>query len=139
MRDPFRKPDAFHGGARTREEALEEAERAAGVHLIELEPRWARAWARILVGQPPWREKKIAGDAESGARHSSKRRPTKETPRASVWAILGIPAQSSVTEIKRAYRKRALETHPDHGGDPEAFRTVQRAYEEALVRAVRRG
>lgn len=49
-RDPFRKPDASSGGARTREEARLEAERAAGRSLVEIEPRWARAWARVLLG-----------------------------------------------------------------------------------------
>src|SRR3954451_10586603 len=53
-REPFRKPDAFSGGARSHEEALAQARRAAGVLLVEIEPYWARAWARVLLGRPPW-------------------------------------------------------------------------------------
>jgi hypothetical protein len=52
--------------------------------------------------------------------------------RASAWAILEIEPGASVAAIKRAYRRRALETHPDRGGDPEIFRAVQRAYERAV-------
>src|SRR5271168_4766775 len=69
MREPFRKPDAFQGGARTREEALAEAERVAGVRLVEIEPRWARAWGRLLVGQPAWIERR-GGRVEGVARTS---------------------------------------------------------------------
>lgn len=32
-------------------------------------------------------------------------------------------------EVKSIYRKRAQETHPDHGGNPDEFRKVQEAYE----------
>jgi hypothetical protein len=53
-REPFRKPDAFSGGARSPEDALVQARRAAGVPLVEIEPYWARAWARVLLGRPPW-------------------------------------------------------------------------------------
>ena len=40
-------------------------------------------------------------------------------------------------ELKAAYRKRALETHPDHGGDEASFRRVLHAYEEARRRIER--
>ena len=35
-------------------------------------------------------------------------------------------------ELKRAYRLKALETHPDSGGTPEAFREVHTAYQILL-------
>lgn len=47
-------------------------------------------------------------------------------------AILGFSAGSTptVAELKKAYRKKALETHPDKpGGSAEAFRTLTEAYE----------
>ena len=68
-REPFRKPDAFSGGARSHEEALAQARRAAGVLLVEIEPYWARAWARVLLGRPPW------GVRAEGAASSSAHRP----------------------------------------------------------------
>jgi hypothetical protein len=140
-REPFRKPDAFHGGARTRDDALAEAERAAGRRLVEIEPRWARAWARVLVGQAAWSktsaDEETRRDATAGGSRASGESTTGQEPRASVWAILGVTPQTTSAELKRAYRKRALETHPDHGGSAESFRDVQRAYEEAQRRIAR--
>lgn len=43
--------------------------------------------------------------------------------------VLGVRPGASGVEIKRAYRHRAAETHPDTGGDPEGFRVVTTAYE----------
>ncbi len=134
-REPFRKPDAYEGGARTREEALAAAERAAGLRLVEIEPRWARAWGRVLVGQPAWIAKR--GEATGAATSSPRAERSGEAPRASVWAILGVTPQATEAELKRAFRKRALETHPDRGGTAEAFRELQRAYEEAQRRSAR--
>jgi hypothetical protein len=47
----------------------------------------------------------------------------------SPYAILGILASASWAEIKSAYRKLVMETHPDRGGNAAAFRRVQAAYE----------
>lgn len=41
---------------------------------------------------------------------------------------LGVPRGASKEEIKKAYKKRALETHPDRGGDQEQFKQVNHAY-----------
>ena len=41
--------------------------------------------------------------------------------------VLGISWPTDTTSVKRAYRKRALETHPDHGGNEEMFKEVNRA------------
>ncbi len=134
-REPFRKPDAFEGGARSRREALAEAERAAAMHLVEIESRWARAWARVLVGQPPWMEKDAAAEtASSSGRQNAE---TTGTHPGSVWSILGVTAGATAAELRRAFRQRALETHPDKGGTADSFRLVQRAYEEALRRISR--
>jgi hypothetical protein len=131
-REPFRKPDSFAGGARSRDEALAQARSAAPVPLIEIEPRWARAWARVLLGQAPWSVR--AGEAP----HPSAR-PAPATPTApSIWEILGIPSRSTADDLKRAFRQRALATHPDRGGDPEAFRQMQSAFKEAERRIARR-
>lgn len=132
VRSPFLKPDASNGGARSHEEALAEACQVAGRELVLIEPHWARAWSRVLRGQEPW-----LGNA-SGPRVSSTRPPAPDEQRASLWSVLGVGPDASAEEVKRAYRKRALEAHPDRGGDPEVFRRVQRAYEQALVRVRKR-
>ncbi len=138
-REPFRKPDAFSGGARSHDEALAQARRAAGVPLVEIEPSWARAWARVLLGRAPW-----SARAEGAASSSAHRRSTTAPPHAakvtptSIWETLGITARATADELKRAFRQRALATHPDRGGDAEAFREVQRAFKEAQRRIARR-
>ena len=43
--------------------------------------------------------------------------------------VLGLKRSSSQEEIKKAFRKKAMETHPDKGGDPAEFRKVREAYE----------
>ena len=43
--------------------------------------------------------------------------------------ILQVQFPFSKQELKTAYRKKALETHPDSGGTAEAFRAVNTAYE----------
>ncbi len=42
---------------------------------------------------------------------------------------LGLRGPADAREVKRAYRRLARELHPDHGGDVDRFRDVQRAYE----------
>lgn len=49
---------------------------------------------------------------------------------ASPYDILQIDPDADESEIVRAYRERAKETHPDQGGTPEAFQRVRAAYEE---------
>lgn len=125
-RKPFQKPDAFAGGARTRAEAQAAAERAANCTLTEIESSWARAWANVLVGKEPWPSTRAESD------EAPKARTTANAP--SVWQTLGLEAGATVLEIKRAYRARALQTHPDRGGSANEFRAVQSAYESALKR-----
>jgi hypothetical protein len=43
--------------------------------------------------------------------------------------VLGLKRSSSQEEIKKAFREKAMETHPDKGGDPAEFRKVREAYE----------
>jgi DnaJ family protein A protein 2 len=49
--------------------------------------------------------------------------------RRSHYEVLGVSKTADDTEIKKAYRRAALEHHPDKGGDPEKFREIQKAYE----------
>jgi len=63
------------------------------------------------------------------------------------YDILGISRDSSIDDIKKAYKKAALAHHPDKGGDPEKFKEVsaaaetltddrkRRDYDSALLRA----
>lgn len=44
-------------------------------------------------------------------------------------AVLGVPEHASVDDIRIAFRRRALATHPDRGGDRTAFELVVLAFE----------
>jgi len=149
-RHPFRKPDAYQGGARTHEEAWHQAQKSTGMRLAQIEPHWARAWSRILIGQQPWSrfDDPNAPTARSSRTSATDAPPpppppkhpktgAKIAPAPSVWEILGTLPHASAADLKRAFHKRALATHPDHGGDPEAFRDVQRAYKDAMKRIAR--
>ena len=48
----------------------------------------------------------------------------------SPYAVLGVTAQASTSELRRAFRRRLRETHPDTGGDPAVFVQVQLAWEQ---------
>ena len=48
-------------------------------------------------------------------------------------AMLGVQFPCSADSIKTAYRRLAMTLHPDAGGDPAEFRTVEQAYREALA------
>lgn len=52
-----------------------------------------------------------------------------ESPYAHVdfYEILGLDRECTASDVKKAFRKRALETHPDRGGDPEEFKRVGKA------------
>lgn len=45
------------------------------------------------------------------------------------YKILGVGKSASQDEIKRAFRKKAHELHPDKGGDAEQFKKVNEAYQ----------
>jgi hypothetical protein len=46
---------------------------------------------------------------------------------------LGVRFPCSAESIKAAYRRLAMTLHPDAGGDPAEFRTVEQAYREGLA------
>ena len=46
-----------------------------------------------------------------------------------LYEILGVSRDADDDEIKRAYRRRARELHPDAGGDEEEFKELTTAYE----------
>ena len=49
--------------------------------------------------------------------------------RSNSYEILGIDRDADEDEIKRAFRKKVLEVHPDKGGSNEEFIKIREAYE----------
>lgn len=121
---PFRPPDAWSGGARSEEEARALAERAAGMPLQPAERRWAGAWVRVRAGLPPFVERAVA----------IPRAPRPVDPH----ALLGVAPGASLDEVKAAFRRKALEHHPDRGGDAAAFIAMKRAYDRLVRRLATR-
>jgi DnaJ-domain-containing protein 1 len=44
---------------------------------------------------------------------------------------LGLPRGADEAAVRRAYRRRVKQVHPDHGGDEREFRRLQAAYDAA--------
>ena len=119
---PFRAPDAWGGGANTRDEAQALAERAAGRPLVPIDDHWAGAWKRSLAGLEPF----------------PKRAPRVSRPKTDPFAVLGLTSEATLAEVKIAFRKQALAHHPDQGGTDEAFIATRRAYDAIVKRKSRR-
>eukprot|EP00931_Biecheleriopsis_adriatica_P036752 TRINITY_DN21135_c0_g1_i1.p1 TRINITY_DN21135_c0_g1~~TRINITY_DN21135_c0_g1_i1.p1 ORF type:complete len:1146 (+),score=172.52 TRINITY_DN21135_c0_g1_i1:39-3476(+) len=45
------------------------------------------------------------------------------------YSTLGIPIQASTEEVRKAYKLKALQSHPDKGGSKEEFQRIVNAYE----------
>ena len=52
----------------------------------------------------------------------------------SPWQTLGVPRNAPEDQIKAAWRRLAVEHHPDKGGDPVRFQLIVTAYEALLNR-----
>ena len=53
---------------------------------------------------------------------------TFESSQTNAYKLLGVPANYTLDQLKVAYRKKAIQTHPDKGGNPELFDEVTKAY-----------
>jgi DnaJ-domain-containing protein 1 len=82
-------------------------------------------------------------DEQHHTRQQRRRQPKKKQPPPhellrlpetyqEAFAVLYLPLTASTQEIKQAYRRQALQAHPDHGGSHAAMVILNRAYELAL-------
>lgn len=49
--------------------------------------------------------------------------------KADYYDVLGVQKDASADEIKKAFRRKAVENHPDKGGDEAKFKEINEAYE----------
>ncbi|KAG7340571.1 heat shock protein DnaJ domain protein [Nitzschia inconspicua] len=56
-------------------------------------------------------------------------RRSAQNNRKSYYDILGVPKTAGEKEIKKAYRKLAIQHHPDKGGNEETFKEISKAYQ----------
>lgn len=70
------------------------------------------------------------GTTDGGRRTAADPRRADEPSEAEAYRTLGVDSDASDDEVKRAYRSRVKEVHPDtESGDEESFKRVNRAYE----------
>jgi curved DNA-binding protein CbpA len=50
--------------------------------------------------------------------------------------LLGVSQNASASDIKKAFRKKALQLHPDQGGDEKAFRELKIAFEYLVTHPI---
>src|ERR1700748_516098 len=64
--------------------------------------------------------------------------PVTDSPIAATpYEVLGVSVSATEDELRRAYRRRLRETHPDTGGVAAEFTAVQLAWEKIGTRAAR--
>lgn len=140
------RPDLC-GGSRTREEVPALVRHQARfldgeVQLEAVEPRWCREW------RPRWRDElneqvdgpsRRAFEAEF-AQHSFN--AFGSGPGVQVVVLpeadaalraLGLDASATEADVRRAFRLRARDLHPDHGGSELAFKKLNGHYQRALT------
>eukprot|EP00930_Biecheleria_cincta_P047312 TRINITY_DN32775_c0_g1_i1.p1 TRINITY_DN32775_c0_g1~~TRINITY_DN32775_c0_g1_i1.p1 ORF type:complete len:114 (-),score=16.95 TRINITY_DN32775_c0_g1_i1:578-919(-) len=45
------------------------------------------------------------------------------------YALLGVSRRATMIDMQTAFRQKALQLHPDRGGNKEAFQKLQEAYQ----------
>ncbi len=145
---------------------IEEALREALGHYFALKrsaPDREEAWRRVclldrLFGreQGPTREldPRLASERRRRRLAANRKSARKDQEKAETWrdfvdsmeleedstyhGLLALDLMPTVVEIKAAYRRKARECHPDHGGSEEAMRRLSDAYHGLLKRVRRR-
>jgi DnaJ family protein A protein 2 len=56
-------------------------------------------------------------------------RPRNREPDTKYYDLLGLSKDASPQEIKKAFRRAAVQHHPDKGGDADKFKEINKAYE----------
>jgi hypothetical protein len=84
--------------------------------------------ARFEAEQPNWR----AEEAEKGRRSREFREAMWGNPLGRTYPLLQLTTPFSRDDVMRKFRQRALELHPDHGGDAAQFRQLVMEKEQAL-------
>jgi DnaJ family protein A protein 2 len=71
----------------------------------------------------------FGGGFPFGGAGGGRGRPRKEVNNSKFYELLGVEKAASQDEVKKAFRKAALQHHPDRGGNADKFKEVNKAYE----------
>ena len=96
------------------------AEREAEYERVKAEHERARAECERIRAEC---------DAEAERIRKASRERIRAACECPYMAILGLVAGYTARELKIAYKRASLRTHPDKGGSDTAFRAVNEAYE----------
>lgn len=142
---------------RTEAEAAFSERLATNPTLRAVADRWAANAADVLKDRKARAKFLLAGVSTGGIaafadeilrRREQEQEYARARARAALWSpagplaaftALGLPSVATLAEIKAAYRRRAFQLHPDHGGDHAAMVRLNAAYEEAVEYAAWRG
>lgn len=110
---------------------LLKAPRRKGPSREDLARLVVRAARRALVEgttvDEAWLRARIAEACRKPRRPAAKVRPGAEC-----LAVLGLGPGATIEQVKAAYRRKAVEIHPDRGGTDAAMAQLNEAYEAAL-------
>ena len=76
-----------------------------------------------------------AGDDDPEGSRSVRDRLQGARSTEAAYGVLGLSSDASEAAVRRAYRERVKEVHPDQGGDEAEFRRVREAYDTARRQA----
>ena len=101
------------------------------------------SWGPFGATQQPQKQKPQAHASDTPRYSQSRPAPSDEAapaqpdsnPIADPFKVLGVKADASQAEIKKAYYKAARENHPDKGGSADAMREVNKAYKQITDQA----
>jgi hypothetical protein len=98
-------------------------------------PREGFEGARGRAAREQWERRQRAGGRRQRAAGGRRRRragtpgPSAGMSRAEAYDRLGLEEGADQETVRRAYREKVKEVHPDRGGDEAEFRKVTEAYE----------
>ncbi|KAF4677669.1 hypothetical protein FOL47_000131 [Perkinsus chesapeaki] len=82
----------------------------------------------------------VASHVRQKGRHlEDVEREIKEAKGLSAFAFFGLDENCDIAELKKAYKEKSRELHPDKGGDEEAFVDMKSKYEDILQQAENSG
>ncbi len=99
---------------------------------------WLDEDPRRVVEQLRQRQDQASSKRQGRRTRSDQRRTDRvdfdhpHDPRIAALTVLGLDANASLTEIKKAHRKLVKQHHPDLGGSAEAFRRINEAYQSLV-------